>query len=159
MKVSQSTTKVLAYLSRDRGISPEEEWNRDSRPLVFIDVNTVGEAFLHHEIRHVDKGGCISFKNETYEVSTSLIGAEVEISYDPMKTDTLTVTYPGTEPITARKTSISAFCDKKPELPSAMQPVETERSRFLDVLEKKHRENVKRATDAISFGDFWKEGN
>lgn len=141
----------------DRGISPEEEWNRDSRSLVFIDVSTVGEAFLHHETRCVDKGGCISFKNQTYEVSAALIGAEVEISYDPMKTDTLTVIYPGMEPITASKTSMGSFCDKKPELPVSMQPVQPDTSRLLDVLKKKHHENIKKATDAISFGDFWKE--
>ena len=54
------------YESRGRsipkdGISPEMEWNRDVRPLVFLDASVVGEAFLHHETRVVDKGGCISF--------------------------------------------------------------------------------------------------
>ena len=39
------------------GISPEMEWNRDVRPLVFLDASVVGEAFLHHETRVVDKGG------------------------------------------------------------------------------------------------------
>ena len=141
----------------DRGISPEEEWNRDAKPLVFIDVSTVGEAFLHHEIRRVDKAGCISFQGHPYEVSAALIGAEVQIAYDPMQTDTITVMYHGMEPITAKKVQIGAFCDKKPEIPAAMQPVHTETSRFLEVLEKKHRESIMKTANAISFGDFWKE--
>ena len=38
------------------GISPLQEWNRDSRPLTFLDTTVVAEAFLHHEERLVDKG-------------------------------------------------------------------------------------------------------
>ena len=38
------------------GISPVQEWNRDSRPLTFLDASVVAEAFLHHEERLVDKG-------------------------------------------------------------------------------------------------------
>ena len=33
------------------GITPLQEWNRDSRPLTFLDVSVVAEAFLHHEER------------------------------------------------------------------------------------------------------------
>ena len=32
-----------------RGITPEQEWMRDTRGLVFMDVSVVAEAFLHHE--------------------------------------------------------------------------------------------------------------
>jgi hypothetical protein len=59
----------------EEGISPEMEWNRDARPLVFLDTSVVGEAFLHHEERVVNKGGCISFRGRDYEVSAALIGA------------------------------------------------------------------------------------
>ena len=41
----------------EEGITPLQEWNRDSRPLTFLDVSVVAEAFLHHEERKVDKGG------------------------------------------------------------------------------------------------------
>ena len=142
----------------EEGISPEAEWNRDSRPLSFIDASTVGEAFLHYETREVDKGGCISFKGGLYEVSTSLIGAVVTVAYDPMRYDTITVTYPGIVPIAAKRTEIGAFCDKKPEIPLSMLPVEAETSRMLDVLEKKHRENRARRTDAISYSSLQKGG-
>ena len=46
----------------EEGISPLQEFNRDSRPLVFLDSSVVGEAFLYHESRKVDKSGCISFQ-------------------------------------------------------------------------------------------------
>ncbi len=140
------------------GISPEMEWNRDSRPLTFIDAGTVGEAFMHHETREVDKGGCISFNGSLYEVSTSLIGAKVTVAYDPRCTDTITVTYPGVVPVTARRTKIGEFCDAKPEIPACMLPVEPTTSRMLDVLEKKHNENRVRRTNAISYSSFQKGG-
>ena len=140
------------------GISPEMEWNRDTRPLVFLDTSVVGEAFLHHETRIVDKGGCISFHGRDYEVSAALIGAEVGIAYDPMHPDPLLVTYRDMPPIEAHPVAISPFCDRKPELPISMQPVEPETSRFLDILEKKHAETQERLTNAISFSGYRKEG-
>ena len=139
------------------GISPEQEWNRDSRQLVFLDASVVGEAFLHHEKREVDKAGCISFRGMLYEASVALIGATVEIAYDPMKTDTVTVTYRDMEPIEAHPVKIGEYCAPRPSLPAAMQPAETETSRFLDVLEKKHEETVRLRTDAISYASYRKE--
>jgi len=56
------------------GITPLQEWNRDCRPLKFLDTSVVAEAFLHHEERLVDKGGCISFQGRKYETKPSLIG-------------------------------------------------------------------------------------
>ena len=140
------------------GISPEMEWCRDVRPLVFLDASVVGEAFLHHETRVVDKGGCISFRGKDYEVSSALIGAEVEIAYDPIQPDPLIVTYRDMPPVEAHPVAISPFCDRKPELPISMQGIEPETSRFLDVLEKKYTETQERLTNAISFSGYRKEG-
>ena len=139
------------------GVSPEMEWNRDTRPLVFLDASVVGEAFLHHEERVVDKAGCISFHGQDYEVSAALIGASVEIAYDPIKPDPLIVTYRDMAPIEAKRVAISPFCDKKPELPISMQPEEPDTSRFLDVLEKKHMESQTKLANAISFSGYRKE--
>lgn len=139
------------------GISPEQEWNRDSRPLVFLDASVVGEAFLHHETREVDKAGCISFQGRIYEVSVALIGAKVEIAYDPIRAETLMVTYQGMEPITAHPVRIGSHCDPKPPLPASMQPAEPETSRFLDVLEKKHEKTSRLRAQAISYASYGKE--
>lgn len=139
------------------GISPEQEWNRDSRPLRYLDTGVVGEAFLHHEKRKVDKGGCISFRGKRYETKPSLIGFKVEIAYDPMACDVITVNYPGIVPFKASPLKIGEYCDPKTSLPISMQVVEPETSRFLDALEKRHNENAKRRADAISFGSYKKE--
>ena len=142
----------------EEGISPQMEWNRDSRPLVFLDAGRVGEAFLHHEDRIVDKGGCINFRGAKYEVSAALIGAKVTISYDPMAVETIAVHYRDMEPITAHKVKIGSFCDKTPEIPAAMLQGEPETSRMLDVLEAQHRQRAKKQANAISYGAYRKDG-
>lgn len=139
------------------GISPEQEWNRDSRPLKYLDAGVVGEAFLHHEKRKVDKGACISFQGRRYETKPALIGFTVEIAYDPMAPDIITVSYPGVMSFKARPLNIDEYCDPSTPLPVSMLEVEPETSRFLDALEKHHEESVKRRADAISFGSFKKE--
>ena len=139
------------------GISPLQEWNRDSRRLAFLDTAVVAEAFLHHETRRVDKGGCISMDGQLYEVSAALIGAKVEVSFDPVCMDTVTVHYPGIDPIQAKKLTIGEYCDPKPAVPASMLPVETQASRMLNVLEKKHDARQQLQANAISFSGFWKD--
>jgi transposase InsO family protein len=139
------------------GITPEQEWNRDSRMLKFLDAGLVGEAFLHHEKRKVDKGACISFRGKMYETKASLIGFQVEIAYDPSSPESITVSYPGIEPFQAKPLRIGEYCDQKPSLPVSMLAAEPETSRFLDALEKRHAESSKRRADAISFGAYRKE--
>lgn len=140
------------------GITPLQEWGRDTRPLTFLDTSVVAEAFLHHEERVVDQGACISFQGRKYETKPTLIGCRVEISYDPMAPDTITVRYSGIEPFMAEPVRMGAFCDRAPALPVSMQELETETSRFLDALEQKHRQSVQRRADAISFGEYRKDG-
>lgn len=147
------------HSSLGEGVTPRMEWNRDSRPLTFLDVNVVAEAFLHHELRNVDKSGCISFKNRRYEVGLSLIGAQVEISYDPMAYETITVTYRDMKPFTAKPLEIGEFCKKGPKVPEHLLPVEPETSRFLEGLEKKYKDRQEQAASAISFGSFKKEAD
>ena len=139
------------------GITPRQEFNRDSVSLRFLDAEVVGEPFLHHETRIVDKAGCISFRGRKYETNLSLIGAEVEISYDPIVAETLTVSYPGIPSFTARPLQIGEYCAQKPAIPVSMLPVEPESSRFLAALQRKHEETKKHNADAISFAAFRKE--
>ena len=141
------------------GITPLQEWNRDSRPLTFLDVSVVAEAFLHHEERKVDKGGCISFRGMRYETKPSLIGHKVEISYDPAAPETITVSYPGYEAFTAQPIRIGEYCDKRPVLPASMQKQKPSTSRFLDALENRHAQTQRQMADAISFASYRKEAN
>jgi transposase len=139
------------------GISPIMEWNRDTRPLIYLDTGVIAEAFLYHERRVVDKGGCISFRGMKYEVSGALIGAEVEISYDPASCGSVTVRYRNMDPMEAHPVKIGEYCSRKPEIPAVMQESEPVTSRFLDVLVRKHQESQKKLADAISYGDYGKE--
>lgn len=140
------------------GISPLQEFTRDTRGLIFLDTTVVSEAFLHHETRRLDNAGCFSFGDVKYEASTSLAGAEVEIAYDPMNTESIKVLYQDMEPIMAHRVKIGAFCDKKTEIPVGMTDKVPETSRFLDALEKKYREEHRLMANALSFGDYGKAG-
>ena len=140
------------------GITPLQEFNRDKRALAFIDAGVVAEAFMYHEKRRVNKGACISFKGRQYETKPSLIGYEVEVSYDPISPETVTISYPGIEPFKAKPLKIGEYCDKKETLPIAMQLESPGTSRFLDALESKHKQTKKQLTDAISFASYRKEG-
>lgn len=139
------------------GITPEQEFNRDLRPLKFLDAGVVGEALLYHEKRKVDKGACISFRGKRYETKASLIGSKVEISYDPASPELITVSHPGLAPFTARPLRVGEYCYPKQPLPVSMLAAEPESSRFLDALEQRHKETVKRRADAISFGGYRKD--
>lgn len=141
------------------GISPEQEWNRDTRKLTFIDVGTVAEAFMHHETRQIDKAGCFSFDGRMYEASTALAGAEVEIIYDPLHTEEIEVHYQGIAPIKAKRVSISSFADKKPPVPIGMTEQLPETSRLLNALEKKYKEDNGLLADAISFAEYGREAD
>ena len=143
----------------EEGITPQQEFNRDTRALTFLDVTTVAEAFLHHEERLVDKGACISFQGRKYETKPSLIGYKVGISYDPAAPEKITVTHPTTGAFTAEPLKIGSFCDKSPTLPVSMQEAKPETSRYLDALEKKHQENRQLKTDALSFAGYGKEAD
>ncbi len=154
--ISEYYSSIGAAVPAD-GITPEQEWNRDTRALKYLDAQLIGEAFMHHEHRKVNKGACISFRGKQYETKASLIGFTVEIAYDPVSPEIITVRYPGIEPFKAAPLKIGEYCDQKPALPASMLAVEPETSRFLDALEKKHAEAAKRRADAISFGAYRKE--
>ena len=139
------------------GITPAQEWNRDSRSLKFLDSSVVAEAFLHHESREIDKSGCLSFGGRKYDISVSLAGKAVEIAYDPMAPETITVTCEGTAPITAKPLAIPEFCDRSPARPSCMQEEKPETSRFLDGLRKQAEKTREHRMSAISFAGFGKE--
>ena len=143
----------------ENGITPLQEWNRDTRPLNFIDASVVSEAFLHHEERKVDKGACISFRGLRYETKPELIGYKVGISYDPAIPEVLTITYPGYEPFTARPLKIGSYCDKNPTLPISMQEQKPTTSRFLNALEAQHEKNREQVANAISFASYRKEAD
>lgn len=140
------------------GISPRMEFNRDERALKFIDVSVVSEAFTHHETRMIDKAGCFSLGGRQYEASVALAGMEVEISYDPLNKETVTVSLGKMEKIQAHPVRIGAFAAKTPERPAGMTDMLPETSRFLDALEKRYKQDHGMMANALSFGEYGKAG-
>ena len=140
------------------GITPLQEFMRDTRGLVYLDTALVSEAFLHHETRCLDNAGCFSFKDIRYEASAALANAEVEIAYDPMNTETIKVMYQDMTPVMAHRVEIGAFCDKKMPVPVGMTDKLPETSRLLDALEKKYKEDHQHTANALSFSEYGKAG-
>lgn len=138
------------------GITPEMEWKRDERRQKFLDVHTVSEAFTHHEKRTIDKAGCFDFKGRKYEASAALAGMDVEIAYDPLNTETITVRRGKMDEVKAHPVRIGAFASKTPERPAGMTDMLPETSRFLDALEKKYREDHRIMAGVLSFADYGK---
>lgn len=139
------------------GITPEQEWMRDTRGLIFMDVSVVAEAFLHRETRRIDEAGCFSFEGCKYEASAALANLQAEIVYDPMDTQTIMVHCGGTEPVAAHRMEIGAFASKVPPVPVGMTGKIPETSRLLDALERKYKEDHGQMARALSFGEYGKE--
>lgn len=140
------------------GITPIQEWNRDTRKLKYLDSGTVAEAFTRVETREIDKTGCFEFKGITYEASIAYSGLKVEIAYDPLNTQTVEVHHGKLDVIHAHPVQIGSHASKEPVLPVGMTEKVPERSRFLDALEKKYKEDHRMMADALSFGDYGKAG-
>ncbi len=139
------------------GITPEQEWMRDTRGLVFMDVSVVAEAFLHHETRRIDEAGCFSLRGSRYEASAALANMEAEIAYNPMGMETVEVRCRGTQALLAHRMEIGAFSSKVPPVPMGMTGSVPETSRLLDALEKKYKEDHGQMARALSFGEYGKE--
>ena len=79
------------------------------------------------------------------------------VAYDPQNAETITVYHKDREPKEIRPVPIGEWCAQTIPVPLAIQePPST--SRFLDVLEKKHKESQEKLANAISYGAIRKKG-
>src|SRR5665648_709261 len=98
--------------------SPETAYRSDRSPLRFVEPEILANAFLHSEVRKVDKSGCISFMGKKYEVGLLFIGRKVQVVYDPADITELTIEYELSlihisEPTRLGMISYAVFCLKK----------------------------------------------
>jgi len=133
------------------GITPEVAFKTDKRPLKFIDMRTLKEAFLHTEERKVDKIGCISFEGKRFEVGLQLIGRNVEVHYDPSWTDRVEIHHPDFDPFLAKEQIIGEHCGTRAELPERMTALSPKGSRLLDGLNKANISGRTRKEVAVVF--------
>ena len=94
-----------------------------------------------------------------YEVDSALIGAMVEVSYDPNNMTDILVYYKNYDPIKATSKPIGSFCRNDIAVPIAIQDDEPDGSRVLDAIEKKYAQKQKALTDGISYSSFMNRGN
>ena len=119
------------------GVSPETAFRSDHRPLRFLNAEVVRDAFLHRDVREVDKVGCINFNGKKYEVGMALIGREVEVYSDPSWQDEVKIHHPDFDPFVAKELEIGSFSGSRRELTPSLQQVKANSSRLLDALGKK----------------------
>ena len=130
---------------------PGAAYNGDSKPIRFLDADTIANAFLHCEERKVDKSGCISFESKKYEVGLTFIGCKVDVVYDPADTEELTIEYEGHTPWKARQLVIGEKTGERPHLPERMLPEPADSSRLLAAAAKKNKERKEQHAPAISY--------
>jgi transposase InsO family protein len=137
------------------GVSPATAFGADSRPLRFVSAERLRDAFLHTEIRKVDKAGCVSFQGRLYEVGVAYIGRKVEIRFDPSWTEDVEVVHGQSEPFIAKELVIGANCGVTRELPEHTRVTPPDTSRMLDALKKKRESQRQPSEVATSFKSFW----
>ncbi len=132
------------------GITPLAAFATDTRPLSFVDTDTLREAFLHVEVRQADKTGCISFSGKTFDVGLAFAGKKVEVIYDPAYLDEIEVRDSDGVSARARMVQIGPFCGAKRNTSSDKNPVQ-EGSRMLTELNKRNITHRTQAAIATIF--------
>jgi transposase InsO family protein len=140
------------------GASPAAAFGADSRSLRFVPEDRLREAFLHTEMRKVNKAGCISFEGKQYEASLALVGMGVEVRFDPSWTDEIEIVSGCLPPFKAKALCISEHCGVRREIPDEMKPAGTDRSRMFDALKKRKDESTRESETVTKFSSYWREG-
>ena len=138
------------------GKTPRMCYESDPHELRLLPSDTIADAFLSCEQRKVDKGGCISFCGQKYEVELglSMIHRTVDVVYDPADISVLTIELEGFPSCEARPLVIVSHSAKRPKLPEHFEKAEPSSSRLLQAAAKQNaiREQVRHT--AISFSSL-----
>ena len=137
--------------------SPESAYRSDKQALRFVDPEELANAFLHCELRKVDKSGCISFMGRKYEVGLPFIGCRVDVVYDPADITELTIEYEGHDPWQVREMVIGERAGKRPSLPEHLGPIPAEGSRLLAAAAERSRDRQAKQAPAVSYRRVNKE--
>lgn len=142
------------------GKTPHEAYQSDPHEIRLMSAETIADAFLSCEQRKVDKGGCISFQGEKYEVDLglSMIHRTVDVVYDPADISVVTIECDGFPACEARPLVIASRSAKRPSLPERFEKTEPERSRLLDAADRKKEERDQIRRTAISFAGIQEGG-
>lgn len=133
------------------GLSPEIAFRMDTRGLQFLPMEKIREAFLHTEVRGVDKTGCISFNGEKYEAGLKFIGRKVEVIFDPSWKDEIIIKHKDYEPFTVKSLQIGQNCGTRKDMPEFLRTVDASSSRLLDGLNRANITNRTNREVAVVF--------
>ena len=138
------------------GKSPRSCYESDPHELRLLPSDTIADAFLSCEQRKVDKGGCISFCGQKYEVELglSMIHRTVDVVYDPADISVLTVELEGFPSCEARPLVIASHSAKRPKLPEHFEKTEPSCSRMLQAAAKQSAAREQIRHTAISFSNL-----
>ena len=139
------------------GTSPEVAFKSDSMPLRFVPADVLARAFLHCETRKVDKSGCISFQNRSYDLGVKYAGRTVDVVFDPANTETLTIEAEGSKPFQVTERKVQEHVASRPKQPEPELKAET--SRLLDAVANAYDARSVERQRAISYSsEVQKEG-
>lgn len=139
-------------------MSPDQCYRSDKTPRHYVEVGKITEAFMHSEVRKVDKVGCISLNSKKYEVGTGLIGLKVTIVYDLSDLREITVESEHHAPFIAKELKIGVRAGKRPDLPERLQSLPPKTSRVLNACEKQNSLIQEKVKQVISYSSIVKGG-
>jgi putative transposase len=131
--------------------TPASVFAGDSKPVRFVTVEEIREAFLWEEDRKVDHTGCIKYGGRLYDVGPDLIGKTVEIRFDPFADAELEIWVHGKKDRIAQELVMNKPQVKVVESSAPKKPV---RSRYLDLLTEKEKQRRQKKLGAISFREL-----
>ena len=143
----------------DSNMSPETAYRSDKKAVKFLDPEIIANAFLHAEIRKVDKAGCISFASKKYEVGLTFIGCKVTVVYDPADIEVITIEYEGHTPFKVKELIIGERTGSRPKMPAHLQPQPADSSRLLTAAARKNQQRQAEHAPAISYRAVHKGGS
>lgn len=131
------------------GTTPEVAFKSDSMPLRYIPTDELARIFLHCETRKVDKSGCISFQNRSYDLGVKYAGQTVDVVFDPANTETLTIETSDCLPFQVKERQLQEHVAKRPESPEP--EVKADTSRLLDAVSSAYEARTVNRQRAISY--------
>ena len=135
------------------GRTPMECFQRDEKRVKFATPEECYDSFLHEETRTVDKTGCFSLQNITYEAGIAFIRKKVDVRFDPFDLSVVEVWHGGVKQLQAKPLVVGEFTATKH---TDKVPAEIGRSRLLDAYAA---ENAKRRKNAIGVLNFGTKGD
>ncbi|WHH61614.1 DDE-type integrase/transposase/recombinase [Petroclostridium sp. X23] len=142
-----------AHSALDKGMSPYEDYQSDSKKIRLLSPEEIADAFLDYEKRKVDKSGCINFMGMKYEVELGIhmVGKTVDVIFDAADVSAVSIECPGIASCSAKPLKIQSHSGPRPRMPEHLQPIEVETSRMLNAAQKRNVQREKNHKMALSF--------